>query len=87
MKVIMINVGLTQPAPWPYAGNACAKSQAGFSSLIHKRMCAAMRHFLCPKKVFALLFSMGGYAGGFGLPGLVTGLLTRIICPPQPQGL
>jgi len=48
----MITKLLTIFTPWPYAGNASAKSEAGFGSLIHKRMYAAMRHFLCPKKSF-----------------------------------
>lgn len=77
----MITKLLTIPISWPYAVSACAKSQAGFGSLIHKQMCAALRHFLCLKEVFALLFNGWICAGGFGLPGLVTGLPTCIYLP------
>ncbi|MCP5245950.1 MAG: hypothetical protein H6937_08370 [Burkholderiales bacterium] len=83
----MITKLLTIFAPLHYSGNASAKSEAGFGSPKSKRMFAAMRHFLCPKKVFALLFNGRICAGGFGLPVFDPVFQPAFICPPQPQGL
>jgi hypothetical protein len=85
MKIIMINVCLTQPAPWPYACDASAKSEDQRANWLRAGI-AAMRHFLCPKKVFALC-SMGGYVREASACRTLTGLQPAFIRPPQPQVL
>jgi hypothetical protein len=49
-----------------------ANSLAGFSSLKSKRMCAAQRHFLCPKFINALLFFIGRICGRLRPAGSLT---------------
>ena len=79
----MINVNLTHSRHWPHTCAVNAKSLARFDSLFHKRMYAAMRHFLCPKIKDALMFLGRKCGKPSGLPELVTGLLTRIVRPPM----
>jgi len=87
MKIIMINACLTQPAPWPYAGNASAKSEDQRANWLRAGI-AAMRHFLCPKKSFCpFVFNGRIYAGGLTACRTLTGLQPALIRPPQPQGL
>lgn len=73
---------LTIRHPWRHTQGACAKSQAGFSSLILRADIAAMRHFLCPKKVLPFCFQWADMREASRPAGLLAGLLTRIICPP-----